>query len=103
MNAADMLPASDTLWLALVVLGGSLAASLIFLGVLLGRLRETERRLDEKESRHETVLDRLQENEFRLRTIIESEPECVKLQAEDGTVLEINPAGLRLVDANQPA
>ncbi|MBL8478058.1 MAG: hypothetical protein JNK59_02015, partial [Sterolibacteriaceae bacterium] len=57
-----MLPASDTLWLALVVLGGSLAASLIFLGVLLGRLRETERRLDEKESRHETVLDRLQEN-----------------------------------------
>jgi two-component system sensor kinase FixL len=27
----------------------------------------------------------------------------VKLQAEDGTVLEINPAGLRLVDANQPA
>ena len=103
MNAADMLPASDTLWLALVVLGGSLAASLIFLGVLLGRLREIERRLDEKESRHETVLDRLQENEFRLRTIIESEPECVKLQAEDGTVLEINPAGLRLVDANQPA
>lgn len=103
MNAADMLPASDTLWLALVVLGGSLAASLIFLGALLGRLRETERRLDEKESRHETVLDRLQENEFRLRTIIESEPECVKLQAEDGTVLEINPAGLRLVDANQPA
>ena len=103
MNAADMLPASDTLWLALVVLGGSLAASLIFLGVLLGRLRETERRLDEMESRHETVLDRLQENEFRLRTIIESEPECVKLQAEDGTVLEINPAGLRLVDANQPA
>jgi PAS domain S-box-containing protein len=103
MNAADMLPASDTLWLTLVVLGGSLAASLIFLGVLLGRLRETERRLDEKESRHETVLDRLQENEFRLRTIIESEPECVKLQAEDGTVLEINPAGLRLVDANQPA
>ena len=103
MNAADMLPASDTLWLALVVLGGSLAASLIFLGALLGRLRETERRLDEKESRHETVLDRLQENEFRLRTIIESEPECVKLQAEDGTVLEINLAGLRLVDANQPA
>lgn len=98
-----MLPASDMLWLALVVLGGSLAAVLIVLGVVLARLRDTERRLDEKESRHESVLDRLQENEYRLRTIIESEPECVKLQAEDGTVLEINPAGLRLVDANQPA
>ncbi|MBI5107810.1 MAG: PAS domain S-box protein [Rhodocyclales bacterium] len=91
------------LWLALVVLGGSLTAVLIVLGVVLARLRDAERRLDERESRHESMLDRLQENEYRLRTIIESEPECVKLQAEDGTVLEINPAGLRLVDANQPA
>ncbi len=98
-----MFPPSDMLWLALVVLGGSLAAVLIVLGVVLARLRDAERKLDEKESRHESVLDRLQENEYRLRTIIESEPECVKLQAEDGTVLEINPAGLRLVDANQPA
>jgi two-component system sensor kinase FixL len=91
------------LLLALVVLGGSLAAALTLLGVLLLRLREAERRVNEKETTHESVLDRLQENEYRLRTIIESEPECVKLQAEDGTVLEINPAGLRLVDANQPA
>jgi two-component system sensor kinase FixL len=103
MSAADMLAASDMLWLALVVLGGSLAAVLVVLGVALARLRDAERSLDEREWRHETVLDRLQENEYRLRTIIESEPECVKLQAEDGTVLEINPAGLRLVDANQPA
>jgi PAS domain S-box-containing protein len=94
---------SDMLLLALVVLGGSLAAALTLLGVLLLRLREAERRVNEKETTHESVLDRLQENEYRLRTIIESEPECVKLQAEDGTVLEINPAGLRLVDANQPA
>ncbi|MDP2821501.1 MAG: ATP-binding protein [Sulfuritalea sp.] len=91
------------MWLALVALGGSLAAALIGLGVMLLRLREAERKLSERESSHESVLDRLQENEYRLRTIIESEPECVKLQAEDGTVLEINPAGLRLVDANQPA
>ncbi len=91
------------LWLALVVLGGSLAVALTLVGVLLLRLREVEQRIPEKESGHESVLDRLLENEFRLRTIIESEPECVKLQAEDGTVLEINPAGLRLVDANQPA
>lgn len=35
----------------------------------------------------------------RLQTIIESEPECVKLQHRDGTILEINPAGLRLLNA----
>ena len=98
MNAGN-----DVIWLAPVIVGGLLAAALIGLGVALLRLREAEQELLERESGHGSILDRLQENEFRLRTIIESEPECVKLQAEDGTVLEINPAGLRLVDANQPA
>jgi PAS domain S-box-containing protein len=69
---------------------------------LLLRLREAEEHLHEKEDQHQGILDRLRENEYRLRTIIESEPECVKLQAADGTVLEINPAGLRLVDAERP-
>ncbi|MCF8174312.1 MAG: PAS domain S-box protein [Burkholderiaceae bacterium] len=98
-----MFPGNDLMWLALVILGGTLTAALIALVVVLARLQEAERKISEKESNHESILDRLQENEYRLRTIIESEPECVKLQAEDGTVLEINPAGLRLVDANQPA
>ncbi|MCW8944661.1 MAG: PAS domain-containing protein [Sedimenticola sp.] len=35
----------------------------------------------------------------RLQTIIESEPECVKLQDKDGTILEMNPAGLSLLNA----
>lgn len=39
----------------------------------------------------------------RLQTIIESEPECVKLQDRDGTILEINPAGLRLLNATDPS
>jgi PAS domain S-box-containing protein len=102
-DAADMISGNDTMWLALVALGGALTVSLSGIGVMLLRLREAERKVSEKETRHEMVLDRLQENEYRLRTIIESEPECVKLQAADGTVLEINPAGLRLVDAYQPA
>jgi PAS domain S-box-containing protein len=42
----------------------------------------------------------LSENERRLRTIIESEPECVKILARDGTVLEMNPAGLRMIEAD---
>ena len=98
-----MIPGSDLMWLAIVVLGGTLAGTIIGLAVAMARLREAEQKLFDKESNHESVLDRLKENEYRLRTIIESEPECVKLQAEDGTVLEINPAGLRLIDANQPA
>ncbi len=42
----------------------------------------------------------LAENERRRRAIIESEPECVKILARDGTLLEMNPAGLRMFEAN---
>lgn len=90
------------MWLGFVALGGALVAALIGLAVMLLRLREAEQWVRDKEAEHQGVLDRLMENEYRLRTIIESEPECVKLQAVDGTVLEINPAGLRLVDADRP-
>lgn len=97
-----MITGSETMWLGLVVLGGALTVTLILLAVVLLRLREAEQRVWDKETVNQGVLDRLQENEYRLRAIIESEPECVKLQAADGTVLEINPAGLRLVDAERP-
>ncbi len=92
----------DLYLLGLVALGGSLVVALIGFAYLLLRLREAQQRLRDKEDQHQGILDRLQENEYRLRTIIESEPECVKLQAADGTVLEINPAGLRLLDAGRP-
>ena len=92
----------DLYLLGMVALGGSLVVALIGFAYLLLRLREAQQRLRDKEDQHQGILDRLQENEYRLRTIIESEPECVKLQAADGTVLEINPAGLRLLDAGRP-
>lgn len=41
----------------------------------------------------------LTESEARLRGIIESEPECVKLLDREGRLLEMNAAGLRLVGA----
>ncbi|HWQ37106.1 MAG TPA: PAS domain S-box protein [Burkholderiales bacterium] len=34
-----------------------------------------------------------------LRVILETEPECVKLMAADGSLLDMNPAGLRMVEA----
>ena len=48
------------------------------------------------------VEEKLIESENRLRTIIDSEPECVNLVALDGTVLEMNPAGLAMVEADRP-
>ncbi len=42
----------------------------------------------------------LAQSENRLRTIIETEPECVKVLDMDGCVLEMNPAGLALVEAD---
>ncbi|MBI3479857.1 MAG: PAS domain S-box protein [Nitrosomonadales bacterium] len=44
----------------------------------------------------------LQQSEWQLRTIIETEPECVKLLANDGTVLQMNSAGLRMLEADTP-
>jgi len=41
----------------------------------------------------------LQESERFLRTIIDTEPECVKLLAADGTLLQMNAAGLSMIDA----
>ena len=51
----------------------------------------TERRLEAK---------RLADSELQLRTIIENEPECVKLLARDGTLLQMNRSGLDLIEAD---
>ena len=41
----------------------------------------------------------LRDREARLRAIIDNEPACVKLVAPDGTLLDMNPAGLAMLDA----
>jgi diguanylate cyclase (GGDEF)-like protein/PAS domain S-box-containing protein len=38
-------------------------------------------------------------SELRLRTIIDSEPECVKVVGADGRLQEMNPAGLAILEA----
>jgi PAS domain S-box-containing protein len=43
--------------------------------------------------------DALRESESFRRTIVESEPECVKLVAPDYTLLDMNPAGLSMIGA----
>jgi PAS domain S-box-containing protein len=42
----------------------------------------------------------LRESEERFRAIVETTPECVKLVAIDGTLLHMNPPGLRMVGAD---
>ena len=43
---------------------------------------------------------KLVQSESHLRAIIDTEPECVKVVAADGTLLEINPAGLAMIEAD---
>lgn len=49
----------------------------------------------------ERELESLRESERRLRAIIEAEPECVKVLAPDGMLLEMNPSGLAMIEAER--
>jgi len=42
----------------------------------------------------------LRQSEARLRAIVEAEPECVKLLDARGNLIEMNPAGLRMIEAD---
>ncbi len=42
----------------------------------------------------------LRESEARYRAIVETSPECVKLVSRDGTLLQMNPAGLAMIEAD---
>ncbi len=44
--------------------------------------------------------EQLRAREEHLRTILDSEPECVKRLAADGTLLDMNPAGLAMIEAD---
>jgi len=41
----------------------------------------------------------LRRSQARLRAIVDAEPECVKLLDRSGALLEMNPAGLRMIEA----
>ncbi|TGM57252.1 PAS domain S-box protein [Leptospira vanthielii] len=44
----------------------------------------------------------LKQQELRLSTILQSEPECVKVVSPEGILVEMNPAGLQMIEANGP-
>ncbi len=47
-----------------------------------------------------TVQRKIEESEMRLRTILDTDPECIKLMDEDACLLDINRAGLLMVEAD---
>lgn len=52
------------------------------------------------QAQREQAQQALRESEQRLRTIIETEPECVKVLDSSGQLLEMNPAGLAMLEAD---
>ncbi len=62
-------------------------------GELIGHVGTVEDITERKQA-----LERLRESENHLRTIIETQPECVKLVASDGTLLDMNAAGLTMIE-----
>jgi two-component system cell cycle sensor histidine kinase/response regulator CckA len=71
-----------------VLLGGA-----IFVFIVVDLTRDTITRMKMAE-------EKLATSEKYLRSIIEAEPECVKLLNAEGTLLAMNPAGLEMIEAN---
>lgn len=97
-----MLAAFDA-WQTVIYVSVLLLTSAIVYAVYLNNnVRQAKSVLEAEVNERLRTEKQLAENENRLRQIIATEPECVKVQARDGTILEMNPAGLRLVDATSP-
>ncbi|HEY9445644.1 MAG TPA: ATP-binding protein [Burkholderiales bacterium] len=86
-------------WRAVAVLAAALLASCIALFALTRRLRRVRSQLKSEALARAQAERTLTEREQRLQTIFECQPECLKLQAADGTILAMNPAGLAMVGA----
>jgi PAS domain S-box-containing protein len=51
-------------------------------------------------SERKQIEEKLQNSELRLRTIIETEPECIKIVDAKGCLMQINAAGLAMIEAD---
>ncbi len=68
---------------------GYLLLSVLLGGVILRLIRDAER--DQRA---------LAERELRLKTVIDNEPECIKVLDASGALLEMNQAGLKMIEAD---
>ncbi len=67
-----------------------IVANGVFMGAIATFMDITER---------EKIARELSESKSRLQTIIDSSPECIQIVNKDGKLLDINTAGLAMVDA----
>jgi diguanylate cyclase (GGDEF)-like protein/PAS domain S-box-containing protein len=51
-------------------------------------------------SEQKVVENKLRESEARMRAIIKNEPECIKIIDAQGKLLDMNPAGLEMIEAD---
>ena len=93
----------------LILLGGLSLTGLLsfFLLTLSGRTAQVESlinartlELQKANIALKATEQTLRESETRLRTILDSQPECVKLVDSQGCILDINPAGLAMIEAD---
>lgn len=94
-------------WTTLI--GGLFFTSLmsILLLIISGRNAQIEALVDTRTQQLEqtnTELRKaegtLRESETRMRTLVDSQPECIKLLGRDGKLLDMNPAGLTILGAD---
>ena len=62
--------------------------------------QDIERQIVERTAEFTSANKELQARENHLRMILKSEPECVKLVDANGTLLDMNPAGLAMIEAD---
>jgi PAS domain S-box-containing protein len=53
-------------------------------------------------TRQKLAEEALQQSELRIHAILDAEPECVKLVSHEGLLLDMNPAGLAMLDVDAP-
>ncbi len=78
------------------------AAGVVMIGPLIGLLVKAVRRTQAEWLEAQADRVRSRENEQRLQTILEVEPEGVLVTGADGRILQVNPAGCALFDAGFP-
>ncbi len=72
------------------------------IGSLAGSFNRMADKLSKEINGHVQAKKKLVERENYLKTIIDSEPDCVKLIAADGAILKMNAAGMAMVEVDSP-
>jgi two-component system, cell cycle sensor histidine kinase and response regulator CckA len=65
----------------------------------LAKRDDDTRQLEQRNAELAAALETLQASEARWRTIVSSDPECVKTVSADGVLIEMNPAGIAMLAA----